>query len=225
MPARSAFAVFRGPGGLIPPGPGDLFQPLTPMGFEFPSPRRGGRWWCAELQAPGRSCFPRHRGDVGSSPAAPAPVGVGPVPALRRVLPARPPRDRRSDRSCGGVAFRPVVPSRRLRRSVPFRPSGSSRRRSDPTRADPVRWSCPCIPVRPSADVLPPPPVVPTGMDPCGPVAPPVVPPLGGPPGHGYRLGPTLPWPSLAVVPPKCSGDLLDPAGVGLPAPRTRCNL
>jgi hypothetical protein len=37
-PLRSAFAVFHDLDGLIPPGPCDLFQPLTPMGFVVPSP-------------------------------------------------------------------------------------------------------------------------------------------------------------------------------------------
>jgi hypothetical protein len=35
---RSAFVVFRDPDGLPLPGPCDLFQPLTPLGFGYPFP-------------------------------------------------------------------------------------------------------------------------------------------------------------------------------------------
>ncbi len=37
-PLRSASAVSHDLDGLLPPGPGDLFQPLTPMGFVLPAP-------------------------------------------------------------------------------------------------------------------------------------------------------------------------------------------
>lgn len=41
-PAWSAFAVFHGLDGLILPGPCGLFQPLTPMKFDCPVPRKRG---------------------------------------------------------------------------------------------------------------------------------------------------------------------------------------
>ena len=177
------------------------------------------------LQAPGRCCSPRHRGDVDSSPAAPPPEGVGPAPALQCLPSTRPPRDRRSGRPCGSVAFPPVVPSRRLRRSGPFRPSGSPRCRSTATRADLVHWSCLCCPVRPSDLGFPPPPVVPTGTGSrktrCA-------------PGRAASRRPArsrlLTWPRAALAPsaafpPRCSGGSLGPADVVLSAPRTRCNL
>ena len=183
------------------------------------------RKWGFVRQAPGWCCSPRHRGDVGSSPAAPPPEGVGPAPALQCFFPARPPRDRRSDRPCGSVAFPPVVPSRRLRRSGPFRPSSSPRCRNTATRADLVHWSCLCCPVRPSDLGFPPPPVVPTGSESFQ---------TRRAPGRAVSRRPVrsrllaLPRAALtpsAAVPPKCSGDSLGPADAGLPAPRTRCNL
>ena len=177
------------------------------------------------LQASGRCCSPRHRGDVDSSPAAPPPEGVGPAPALQCLPSTRPPRDRRSGRPCGSVAFAAVVPSRRLRRSGPFRPSGSPRCRSTATRADLVHWSCLCCPVRPSDLGFPPPPVVPTGSESFQTRRAPVRAASRRP--VRSRL-PALPRAALApstAVPPKCSCGSLGPADVGLPALRTRCNL
>ena len=170
-PASSAFAVFRDLGGLIPPEPGDLFQPLTSMGLRFPCPSPKREVVGCELQASGWRRSPCHRGGPASGSAAPDTEVSIPAPAPQRFLPARPSRGHRSVRSFGGVAFPPVVPSRRLRRSVPFRPSGSPRRRSDSVRADSVRWSCPCCPVWPSDAGFPSPPAGSTGMDPCGPLA------------------------------------------------------
>jgi hypothetical protein len=189
-------------------------------------PPPGEGWW-----------FPRCRLPAGAAPPAtevtwvPAPLLPTPRCRVQLRLPSasvRPvrPVDRRSGRPCGGVAFQPLVSSRRLRRSVPFRPSGSSRRRSDPTRADLVHWSCPCCPVRPSDLGFPPSPVGSTGSG-----------PFSGPPrSRPCRLSTTRPFTTSGFasrcpglrLPPSHRGDVgSSPAApdteVSSPAPAPQC--
>jgi hypothetical protein len=93
-PASAACAVSHDLDGLLPPGPGGVFQPLTPLGFGFPPPRRNERWWVVgQHQASGWCRSPRYRSTVGSDPAAPgARRRRFRLPAPQRVLPARPSR-------------------------------------------------------------------------------------------------------------------------------------
>jgi hypothetical protein len=125
MPASAACAVSHDLDGLLPPGPGGVFQPLTPLGFGFPRPRRNEDWWIPSSRLP-VGAAPALT-EVRSVPAPPLPPPEGADSGFR--LPSascRPvrPVGRRSSRPCGGVAFPPVVSSRRLRLLAPFRLSG-----------------------------------------------------------------------------------------------------
>jgi hypothetical protein len=195
---------------------GDPKAPLPP----------GEGWWFAALQAPGWCCSPRHRGDVGSSPAAPDTEVSSPAPApqcVRPVHPSRRPPKRPSVRWRRLSAVGLVPPSPTVR-SVP-----AFRLVAPPKRPDPCR---PCsleLPLLPGPTIRSWFPAI------AGrfhrertlfrSAALPAVPPLDDPSVHDFWLCLALPWPSPAAVPPRCSCGLLDPAGVGLPAPRTRCNL
>jgi len=247
---RSVFVVFRDPDGLPLPGPCDLFQPLTPMGFGYPSPLL--------LSLPSRVLRPSFSGTpppvLRSEDRVPFGVGGGfpchrlPIGFHRRsacasrlrIPPLRPsrrpfrlrlpsaftvlrcPPDHLDGLSCGVQSFPGV--------SFPFHPFQPSvlPGSEDPgVRDPPGRFPLrvyPCNLVCPSAVVLTTTPVIPTGDEPfrvrCA-------------PDHSsldivvvrvFWLG--LPLPCVLVL---CRAEALrsfrTPAGFLPPAPRTRFNL
>jgi hypothetical protein len=211
-----------------PPDPVVCFNHSRPWGsgsLPLAETRSGGLVSC-RLPA---GAAPGHT-EVWSVPAPPLPVPEGadsgfrlPSASCRSVRPV----GRRSSRPCGDVAMLPLVSCRRLRRPAPFRPSGSPHRRSELARADPVHWSCPCCWLPTIRLWFP----AAAGRSHrerviADPLRLPVAPSLDGSSGDVFRLCPALPWSRLPRRPAEAVCRFVrNPAGAGLPAPRTRCNL
>jgi hypothetical protein len=109
-PLRSAFAVSHGLDGLLPPGPGGVFRPLTPMGSACPAPPSGGGVNRCRLPAEPEFAPSPRRPRSSDPPLRP------PRRSLRFRLPVRSPRGPSATRVSGSM----LPPSRSLRwRSVP----------------------------------------------------------------------------------------------------------
>jgi len=149
-PLRSVSAVFHDLDGLLPPGPCDLFQPLTPMGLVFPAPLLPGAPADPRAAAKHRAIVPplrpRSPGYPGVRARLAAPMsGVGPGSGL-------------SDRPCAAhtevcrFVWPPLLaPKRLVRLRSPGRPPPASsadgspkrstaRQRHRPGRSSPIRW-------------------------------------------------------------------------------------